>query len=65
MPNRVNTVCRSAYFHLRNICSIRNMLTDTACSQLTLCLLFVYIKGYETAGLTVHLPPPRKRSRVG
>ena len=27
-------VCRSVYFHFRNIGSVRNMLSDDACSQL-------------------------------
>ena len=34
LESHINSVCRSAYFHLRNIRSIRNMLTDNACSQL-------------------------------
>ena len=34
LESHMNTVCRSAYFHLRNIRSIRNILTDNACSQL-------------------------------
>ena len=32
LESHINYVCRSAYFHLRNIRSIRNMLTDMACS---------------------------------
>ena len=39
----INSVCRSAYFHLRNIRSIRNMLTDNACSQLIHALITVRI----------------------
>ena len=39
----INSVCRSAYFHLRNIRSIRNMLTDNACSQLIHALVTVRI----------------------
>ena len=34
LESHINTVCRSAYFHLSNIRSVRNMLTDNACSQL-------------------------------
>ena len=37
------SVCRSAYFHLRNVRSIRNMLTDNACSQLIHALVTVRI----------------------
>ena len=36
-------VCRSAYFHLRNIGSVRNMLSDDACSQLIHALVTVHI----------------------
>ena len=32
LESHINTVCRSAYFYLRNIRSVRNMLTDNACS---------------------------------
>ena len=39
----VNYVCRSAYFHLRNIGSVRNMLSDDACSQLIHALVTVRI----------------------
>ena len=41
--SHINSVCRSAYFHLRNIRSIRNMLTDNACSQLIHALVTVRI----------------------
>ena len=34
MDKQVNSICKSAFFHLRNIGSIRNILTDDACSQL-------------------------------
>ena len=34
LKSHINFVCRSAYFYFRNIRSIRNMLTDNACSQL-------------------------------
>ena len=41
LESHINTVCRSAYFHLRNIRSVRNMLTDDACSQLIYALITV------------------------
>ena len=34
LDKQINSICKSAFFHLRNIGSIRNMLTDDACSQL-------------------------------
>ena len=37
-PHIIN-VCRSAYFHLKNIGSVRNMLSDEACSQLLFALI--------------------------
>ena len=43
VESHINSVCRSAYFHLRNIRSIRNMLTDNACSQLIHALVTVRI----------------------
>ena len=43
LESHINTVCRSAYFHLRNIRRIRNMLTDNACSQLIHALVTVRI----------------------
>ena len=43
LESHINYVCRSAYFHLRNISSIRNMLTDNACSQLIHALVTVRI----------------------
>ena len=43
LESHINSVCRSAYFHLRNIRSIRNMLTDNACSQLIHALVTVCI----------------------
>ena len=43
LESHINSVCRSAYFHLRNIRSIRNMLTDNACSQLIHALVTVGI----------------------
>ena len=45
VESHINTVCRSAYFHLRNIRSVRNMLTNNACSQLSHALVNVRI-GY-------------------
>ena len=42
LESHINSVCRSAYFHLRNI-SIRIMLTDNACSQLIHALVTVRI----------------------
>ena len=43
LESHINFVCRSAYFHLRNIGSIRNMLTDNACSQLIYAFVTVRI----------------------
>ena len=43
LESHINSVCRTAYFHLRNIRSIRNMLTDNACSQLIHALVTVRI----------------------
>ena len=43
LESHINYVCRSANFHLRNIRSIRNMLTDNACSQLIHALVIVLI----------------------
>ena len=43
LESHINSVCRSAYFHLRNIRSIRNILTDNACSQLIHALVTVRI----------------------
>ena len=43
LESHINSICRSAYFHLRNIRSIRNMLTDNACSQLIHALVTVRI----------------------
>ena len=44
LESPINSVCRSAYFHLRTIRSVRNMLTDKECSQLImLWLQFVLI----------------------
>ena len=43
LESHINSVCRSAYFHLRNIRTIRNMLTDDACSQLIHALVTVRI----------------------
>ena len=40
---QINSICKSAFFHLRNIGSIRNMLTDDACSQLIHSLVTVCI----------------------
>ena len=42
-PKQINSICKSAFFHLRNIDSIRNMLTDDACSQLIHSLVTVRI----------------------
>ena len=33
LDKQINGICKSAFFHLRNIGSIRNMLPDDACSQ--------------------------------
>ena len=43
LESHINSVCRSAYFHLRNIRSVRNMLTYDACSQLIHALVTVRI----------------------
>ena len=43
LESHINNVCRSAYFHLRNIGSVRNMLSDDACSQLIHALDIVRI----------------------
>ena len=43
LDKQVNSICKSAFFHLRNIGSIRNMLTDDACSQLIHSLFTVCI----------------------
>ena len=40
---QINSICKSAFFHLRNIGSIGNMLTDDACSQLIHSLVTVRI----------------------
>ena len=34
LESYINTVCRSTFFHYMNIRSVRNMLTDNACSQI-------------------------------
>ena len=43
LESHINNVCRSAFFHLRNIGSVRNMLSDDACSQLIHALVTVCI----------------------
>ena len=43
LESHINFVCRSTYFHLRNIRSIGNMLTDNACSELIHTLVTVRI----------------------
>ena len=43
LESHINAVCRSAYFHLRNIRSIRIMLTDSACNQLIHALVNIRI----------------------
>ena len=43
LEKRINSICKSAFFHLRNIGSIGNMLTDDACSQLINSLVTVRI----------------------
>ena len=40
---QVNSICKSAFFHLRNIGSIRNMLIDDECSKLIHSLVTVRI----------------------
>ena len=46
LESHINTVCRSANIHLRNIRSVtsRNMLTDNACNQLIHALVTVRIE---------------------
>ena len=39
MENQISSVCRSTHFHLRNIGSIRNFLTDTAVAQIVHALV--------------------------
>ena len=41
LDKQINSICKSAFFHLKNISSIRNMLTDDACSQLIHSLVTV------------------------
>ena len=43
LESHINSVCRSAYFHLKNIRTVRNMLTDDAYSQLIHALVTVRI----------------------
>ena len=43
LDKQINSICKSAFFHLRNIGSIRNMLTDDACTQLIHSLVTVRI----------------------
>ena len=43
LDKQINSICKSAFFHLRNIGSIRNILTDDACSQLIHSLVTVRI----------------------
>ena len=43
LDKQINSIRKSAFFHLRNIGSIRNMLTDDACSQLIHSLVTVRI----------------------
>ena len=43
LEKQINSICKSAFFHLRNIGSIGNMLTDDACSQLINSLVTVRI----------------------
>ena len=43
LDKQINSICKSAIFQLRNIGSIRNMLTDDACSQLIHSLVTVRI----------------------
>ena len=43
VESHINSVCRSAYFHLRDLRSVRNMLTDVTCSQLIHSLVTVRI----------------------
>ena len=43
LESHINNVCRSAYFQIRNIGSVRNMLSDDACSQLIHALVTVRI----------------------
>ena len=60
LDKRVNSVCKPAFFYLRNIGSIRNMLTDNACSQLiqlkalvTVCIDYCNTLLYGIPGSTL------------
>ena len=55
LNKQVNSICKSAFFHLRNIGSIRNMLTDDACSQLIHSLVTVSIDYIVTLCYMVRL----------
>ena len=41
LDKQINSICKSAFSHLRSIGSIRNILTDDACSQLIHSLVTV------------------------
>ena len=43
LDKQINSICKSAFFNLTDIGSIRNMLTDDACSQLIHSLVTVRI----------------------
>ena len=43
LDKQINSICKSAFFQLRNIGGIRNMLTDDACSQLIHSLVTIRI----------------------
>ena len=43
LDKQINSICKSAFFHLRNIGSMRNIWTDDACSQLIHSLVTVSI----------------------
>ena len=54
--SHINNVCRSAYFHLRNIGSVRNMLSDDACSQLHVIHALVIVRIDYCNSLLYSLP---------
>ena len=56
LDKQINNICNSAFFHLRNIGCIRNMLTDDACSQLIYSLVTVRIDYYNS--LLYDMPDP-------
>ena len=48
MNYHISSVCKSTYFHLRNIGGIRNILSNDACAQLIHSLVTVRIDYYNS-----------------